>query len=89
MPTNLEIRFLSSLLSDLNADELRNVIMHIAEREFGVVAQEILRVKEKDEDIIARPSGSGTGIDQSMMDDGYTQSESFLCFSCIQDKIRY
>jgi len=47
MPSDLEMRLLSSMLIDLDASQLRRVVIHVAEKEFEVVGAEVLRIKEE------------------------------------------
>lgn len=57
MPTDLEMRLLSSMLIDLDATQLRRLVIHVAEKEFEVVGAEVLRIKEE----MRTTTGSGSG----------------------------
>lgn len=46
MPTDLEMRFLSNLIHGMDIEELRGLVMHVAEKGFEVVGAEALRIKE-------------------------------------------
>ena len=60
MPTDLERRLLSTLIDDLNMDQLKAVVMHVAEKHLELVGAEALRIKKKSQDrqrALLEPSG--------------------------------
>jgi hypothetical protein len=47
MPTDLERRLLSNLIHEMHVGQLRELVMHVAEKHLGTVGAEVLRMKEK------------------------------------------